>query len=75
MNIEIGVQEELEIDVGLAKTYTENKETTTEEYMRITDYLDYPNPLNEENYKSEEVEKCQTLIDFYTEMEDISDGE
>ncbi|MBR2492837.1 MAG: hypothetical protein IKB64_05195 [Paludibacteraceae bacterium] len=42
---------------------------TTEDYMRISDLLNYPEPINEANYTEEEVAKCQALIDFYTEME------
>lgn len=47
---------------------------TTEDYMRITDHLKYPELIDENNYTSEEVLKCQALIDFYTEMEDITNG-
>lgn len=42
---------------------------TTEDYMRISDHLKYPEPINEKNYTEKEVTKCQALIDFYTEME------
>lgn len=44
-------------------------EPSTEEYMRISDYLDYPELINENNYTEEEVAKCQALIDFYKGME------
>lgn len=47
---------------------------TTEDYMRISDHLKYPEPIDENNYTSEEVARCQALIDFYTEMEDINNG-
>jgi len=47
---------------------------TTEDYMRMSDHLKYPEPMNENNYTNEEVAKCQALIDFYTEMEDITNG-
>lgn len=47
---------------------------TTEDYMRMSDHLKYPEPINENNYTNEEVAKCQALIDFYTEMEDITNG-
>ena len=47
---------------------------STEDYMRITDHLNYPQPINEENYTEEEIAKCQALIDFYTEMEDVTNG-
>lgn len=44
-------------------------EPSTEEYMRISDYLNYPEPINENNYIEKEVAKCQELIDFYKGME------
>jgi hypothetical protein len=47
-------------------------EPTVEDYMRITDYLDYPTPLNESNYTIEELERCAELYNFYLEMEDIT---
>lgn len=47
---------------------------TTEEYMRISDYLNYPEPINENNYTEKEVAKCQVLIDFYTEKEAVTNG-
>ena len=49
-------------------------EPSTEEYMRISDYLNYPEPINENNYIEKEVAKCQAFIDFYTEKEDITNG-
>ena len=49
-------------------------EPSTEEYMRISDYLDYPELINENNYTEKEVAKCQALINFYTGMEDITNG-
>lgn len=42
------------------------------EYMRITDYLDYPTPLDETNYTEEQVARCTELYNFYLEMEDIT---
>lgn len=51
-----------------------NIKPTTEDYMRITDHLNYPVAINEDNYTEEEVAKCQALIDFYTEMEDVTNG-
>lgn len=47
---------------------------TTEDYMRISDHLNYPESINEANYTEEEVAKCQALIDFYTEMEGVTNG-
>lgn len=47
-------------------------EPTVEDYMRITDYLDYPAILDESNYTEEEVERCAELYTFYLEMEDIT---
>lgn len=47
---------------------------TTEEYMRLSDYLNYPEPINENNYTEKEVAKCQAFIDFYTEKEAVTNG-
>lgn len=47
---------------------------TTEEYMRLSDLLEYPKPIDENNYTEKEVAKCQALIDFYTEKEDVTNG-
>lgn len=49
-------------------------EPTTEEYMRLSDLLEYPELIDDNNYINEEVAKCQALIDFYTEMEEINNG-
>ena len=49
-------------------------EPTTEEYMRLSDFLEYPELIDDNNYINEEVAKCQALIDFYTEMEEINNG-
>ena len=51
-----------------------NIKPSTEDYMRITDHLNYPVAINEDNYTEEEIAKCQALIDFYTEMEDVTNG-
>lgn len=40
-----------------------------DDYMRISDYLDYPKSLKEYNYTEKEINKCKALVDFYTEME------
>lgn len=45
-------------------------EPTTEEYMRITDHLNYPELINEANYTQEEIMRCTELYKFYLEMED-----
>ena len=42
---------------------------TTEEYMRLSDLLEYPKTIDENNYTEKEVAKCQELIDFYKGME------
>lgn len=44
------------------------------DYMRVVDHLKYPEPMDENNYTSEEVAECQALVDFYTEMEDVTNG-
>lgn len=47
-----------------------NIEPSVEEYMRLSDYMDYPyNTLNENNYTEADVAKCQAYIDFYKERE------
>lgn len=51
-----------------------NIKPSTEDYMRISDHLNYPEPINEANYTEGEIAKCQELIDFYTEMEDVTNG-
>jgi len=42
---------------------------TIEDYMRISDYLKYPKPINEANYEQSEIDKTEALIKFYLEME------
>lgn len=42
---------------------------TTEDYMRISDYLKYPQTINEANYMQSEIDKTEALIKFYFEME------
>lgn len=47
---------------------------TTEDYMRISDHLNYPEPINEDNYNHNDVEELNRLIKFYIEMEAGEDG-
>ena len=47
-------------------------EPTLEDYMRMMDYLDYPEPLSEDNFTEEKVARCAELYNFYLEMEDIT---
>jgi hypothetical protein len=47
-------------------------EPTLEDYMRTMDYLDYPEPLSEENFTEEKIARCAELYNFYLEMEDIT---
>ena len=64
-------------DTILVKDYASritSIEPTTEEYMRLSDLLEYPELIDDNNYINEEVAKCQALIDFYTEMEEINNG-
>lgn len=42
---------------------------STEDYMRISDHLKYPEPINEANYTQSEIDKTDALIKFYSEME------
>ena len=42
---------------------------TTEEYMRLSDLLEYPKTIDENNYTEKEVAKCQELINFYKGVE------
>lgn len=43
---------------------------TTEDYMRISDYLKYPQAINEANYMQSEIDKIEALIKFYLETEE-----
>ena len=47
-----------------------NIEPVIEEYMRITDFLDYPAVSEESNYTQNEIERCTELYNFYSRMED-----
>lgn len=47
-------------------------EPVIEEYMKITDFLDYPLALDESDYTKEEIDRCTELYNFYSEMEDIT---
>lgn len=49
--------------------HIEGIEPSIEDYMRISDGMSYPQPLNESNYSKEEVDKCTRLIDFYKGLE------
>lgn len=60
------------VDAILVKEYASRIskiEPSTEEYMRLSDLLEYPKPIDENNYIEKEVSKCQALIDLYLEME------
>lgn len=45
-------------------------EPTTEDYMRISDFITHPKTLNELDYTTTEVNKCKQLFQLYLEMED-----
>ena len=47
-------------------------EPSIEDYMRVSDYLEYPKKLNELNYSKEEVERCTELYMFYLGMEEYN---
>lgn len=49
-------------------------EPTVEDYMKITDFLDYPMILDSSNYTQEEIARCTELYNFYSRMEDITNG-
>lgn len=49
-------------------------EPTVEDYMKITDFLDYPISLDSSNYTQEEIARCTELYNFYSRMEDITNG-
>ena len=51
---------------------TTNMEPSVGEYMRISDYLQYPVHINEDNYTQTEITMCKELINFYMEMEDTN---
>jgi hypothetical protein len=54
--------------------HIEGIEPVVEEYMRITDFLDYPAVSEESNYTQEEIARCTELYNFYSRMEDITNG-
>lgn len=45
-------------------------EPSTEEYMRLSDYIAGKVPINEDDYSVQNVSKCRELINFYKEMEE-----
>jgi hypothetical protein len=47
-------------------------EPTLEDYMRMMDYIEYPTPLDENNFTEEKIARCAELYAFYLEMEDIT---
>lgn len=47
---------------------------TTEDYMRISDYMKYPTPINEDDYTVEAIAETESLIQIYTEMEVDNNG-
>ena len=49
-------------------------EPTLEDYMRMMDYLDYPIPLDENDFTQEKIARCMELYTFYLEMEDVTNG-
>lgn len=49
-------------------------EPGVEEYMRMTDYLNYPKVINELDYDEKNITKCTQLYNFYAEMEDVNNG-
>ena len=51
-----------------------NLKPSTEDYMRISDHLKYPEPIDETNYNSKDIEETERLIKFYIEMEAGEDG-
>lgn len=48
---------------------------TTEEYMRLTDLLEYPQTPNEDWYAEEEVAKVDALIEQFENLGGDADGE
>lgn len=49
-------------------------EPTVEDYMRLSDYLEYPKTSKESDYAQEEIERCTQLYDFYSRMEETNNG-
>lgn len=47
-------------------------EPSIDDYMKISDFLDYPIPLDENDYGEEKIARCAELYKFYLEMEDIT---
>lgn len=52
-----------------------NIEPSTEEYMRLVDFMEYPQIPNENNYTETEVAKVDTLIEHFENLGGDADGE
>ncbi len=52
-----------------------NIDLPTEDYMRISDLLEYPKTPQESNYSSNEIAKTEALIMFYESLGGENDGE
>ena len=48
---------------------------TTEEYMRLSDLLEYPQALNENNYTQSDINKVDELINHFAQLGDDENGE
>ena len=53
----------------------EGQVATTEDYMRISDLLEYPKTPNEADYTSAEIAKVDALIEHFENLGDENDGE
>lgn len=51
-----------------------NLKPSVEDYMRISDYMKYPTPINENDYTVEAIAETEGLIKLYTEMEGENNG-
>lgn len=48
---------------------------TTEEYMRLSDLLEYPKAINENDYTQGDINKVDELINHFAQLGDDTNGE
>jgi len=47
---------------------------TTEEYMRLSDLLEYPSILYAEDYTEQEINKTDSLINYFSNIEGVDNN-
>lgn len=48
---------------------------STEDYMRLSDLLEYPISINEDNYTESDINKTDELIEHFATLGDDTNGE